>query len=176
MAIHYTYVVRAYTVVDNLETSAKSVWLEYNYMKLNESKCKLLISGNKEEVIIASVGETKIIESYKVTLLGISVDRELKCNDHVNNNYKKAGEKLNALIRICNILPFQKRRLLIKSFIQSQFGYSPLVGLFHSRTLNTKINLLHYRALKFVYQDGTSTFQELPTKGKSRCTTQIYNF
>ena len=59
-------------------------------MKLNESKRKLLISGHKEEVIIASVGETKIIESHKVTLLGISIDRELKFNDHVNNSYKKA--------------------------------------------------------------------------------------
>ena len=157
------------TVVDKLETSAKSVinWFEYNYMKLNESKCKLLISGNKEEVIIASVGDTKIIESHKVNLLGIHIDRELKLNDHVNNSYKKAGKKLNALIRLCNILPFHRRRLLMKSFIESQFSYSPLVGLFHSRTLNTKINLLHYRALKFVYHDETSTFQELLTKDKS---------
>ena len=83
--------------LDKLETSAKSVinWLEY------KSKCKLLISGNKKDVIIASVVETKIIESHKVTLLGISIDRELKFNDHVNNNYQKAGENLNALIRLC---------------------------------------------------------------------------
>ena len=66
------------TVVDKLESSAKSVinWFEYNYMKLNQSKCKILISGKKEEeVIIATVGETKIIESHKVKLLGIYIDR-----------------------------------------------------------------------------------------------------
>ena len=155
---------RLHSVVDKLEISAKSGInrLEYNDM----SKRKL--SENKEEVIIASVGETKIIESHKVTLLGISIDRELKFNNHVNNNSKKAGGKLNALIRLCNILPFQKRRLLMKSFIQSQFGYSPLVGLFHSMALNARINLLHYRALKFVYQDGTPTFQELTTKDNHR--------
>ena len=143
-----------HSVVDKLETSAKSVinWLEYNYMKLNESKCKLLISGDKEEVIITSVGETKIIESHKVTLLGISSDRELKFNVHVNDNYKKVGEKLNALIRLCNILPFQKGRLLPKSFIQSQFGYSPLVPfsiairllspcpLFHSNSVTLPVS------------------------------------
>ena len=55
----------------------------------------------------------------------------------------------------------------MKSSIQSQFGYSPLVGLFNNRTLNTKINLLHCRALKLVYQEETSTFQELITKDKS---------
>ena len=53
-------------------------------MKVNESKCKLLISVNKEEVIIASVGQSQIIESYKVTLLVIHIDRELKFDDHMN--------------------------------------------------------------------------------------------
>ena len=156
-------------LVEKLESSAKSVikWLEQNYMKLNESKCKLLISGNKEEVIIASVGNAKIIESHHVILLGIHIDRELKFNDHMNNRYKIAGKKLNALMRLCNILPFHKRRLLMKSFIESQFAYSPLVGLFHSRMLNNKINLLQYRALKFVYDDESSTFQELLIKDNS---------
>ena len=37
----------------------------------------------------------------------------------------------------------------------------PLVGLFHSRVLNTKINLLHYHVLIFVHQDALSTSQEL---------------
>ena len=136
-------------------------------MKLNESKCKLLIRGNKEEVIIATVGSTNIIESHKVTLLGCHIDRELKLNDHVSNKYKTAGKKLNALIRLCNILPFHKKRLLMKAFIESQFAYCPLVGLFHSRALNTEINLLHYRALKFAHQDELHTFEELLIKDNS---------
>ena len=43
-------------LLEKLETSAKSViqWLENNYMKLNESKCKIFIIV-KKEVIIASV-------------------------------------------------------------------------------------------------------------------------
>ena len=45
-------------------------------MKLNESKCKLLISGNKKEIIIASVGNTKLVQSHKVKLLGTIIDRE----------------------------------------------------------------------------------------------------
>ena len=73
-------------LVSKLETSAKSViqWFEYNCMKLNESKCKLLITGNKEEVIIAAIGDASVIESHKVTLLGTCIDRELKFNENVN--------------------------------------------------------------------------------------------
>ena len=54
----YACVMILNVLVEKLETSAKSViqWFENNYMKLNESKCNILISGKKEEVIIASVG------------------------------------------------------------------------------------------------------------------------
>ena len=154
-------------LVHKLEASAKSVikWFNYNDMKLNESKCKFLISGNKKEVIIATVGSAKIIESHKVTLLGCHIDRELKLNDHVSNKYKTAGKKLNALIRLCNTLPFHRKRLLMKAVIESQFAYCPVVGLFHSKALNTKINLLHYRA--FVHQDELCTSQELLIKDNS---------
>ena len=55
----------------------------------------------------------------------------------------------------------------MKAFINSQFAYAPLVSLFFSRTMNNKINKLHYRALKCVYQDNFSTFQELLDKDES---------
>ena len=156
-------------LVAKLETSVEAVikWFEDNCMELNESKCKLLISGNKVEVIIASVGQSQIIESYKVTLLGIHIDRELRFDDHMNEKCNKVGNKLNALIWLCAILSFHKRMLLMMAFITSQCSYSPLVSLFYSTTLNNKINLLHYRALKFVYHGFSSSFQELLTKDNS---------
>ena len=64
-------------------------------MKLNASKCKLIISGNKEEVIIASIDDSKIIESHGVTLLGAYIDRELKFDDHMNDRYRFKIFKIN---------------------------------------------------------------------------------
>ena len=40
-----------------------TVWFQQNYMKLNEGKCHLLISGFKHEIIWANVGGEKIWES-----------------------------------------------------------------------------------------------------------------
>ena len=71
------------------------------------------------------------------------------------------------LERLCNTLLFHKKRLIMKAFIESQFAYFPLGGLFHSRALNTKIDSLHYRALSFVHRDESSTFQELLIKDNS---------
>ena len=49
----------------------------------------------------------------------------------------------------------------MKSFITSQFGYCPLIWMFHSRALNNKINSIHERALTITYNDSKSTFEEL---------------
>ena len=55
----------------------------------------------------------------------------------------------------------------MKTFIQSQFNYSPLVWIFHNRTLNHKINKLHERALRIVYKNDKLTFQGLLDKDNS---------
>ena len=57
--------------------------------------------------------------------------------------------------------------MLMQAFFISQFSYSPLVWMFHSRRINTKINNLHYRALRMVYLDETSSFEELLRKDGS---------
>ena len=41
--------------------------------------------------------------------------------------------------------------------------------MFHSRLLNSKINRLHERALKIVYDDDVSTFDQLLAMNKSFC-------
>ena len=47
----------------------------------------------------------------------------------------------------------EKRRLIFKAFIISQFNYCPLVWMFHTKQLNNRINGLHEKALSVTYQD-----------------------
>ena len=49
----------------------------------------------------------------------------------------------------------------MRAFIQSQFGYCPLVWMCHDRRSNNTINRVHERALRIVYNDKKSTFEEL---------------
>ena len=46
-----------------------------------------------------------------------------------------------------------KLRIIMKTFIESQFNSCPLVWMFHNRTMNNQINRLHERALRVVYND-----------------------
>ena len=55
----------------------------------------------------------------------------------------------------------------MKAFIESQFGYCPLVWMFHSRSLNNKINRMYERALGITYNDRSSSFQNLLEKDNS---------
>ena len=67
------------------------------------------------------------------------------------------SRKINALGRIANYIPLEKHRIVMKTFIESQFNYCPLIRILHSRTINNKINLLHERALRVVYSDFRSS-------------------
>ena len=150
------------------EASGEAItWFAYNGMKLNPDKCKLLVSGNKHEVMIGSIADTQVIETHCVKLLGVLIDSELKFDAHVNSLCKKASSKISALARQCAILPFCRRKMLMNAFFSSQFSFCPLVWMFCSRAMNSKINNLHYRALRIVYRDDISTFEELLQKDRS---------
>ena len=144
-----------------LQSNVAIKWFEDNNMKMNASKCHLFVSGNKHEHMWARIGNDLIWESKTVKLLGITIDNELKFDEHISNICKKADRKLTVLMRIKKYLDFEKLRILFKTFFESQFKYCPLTWMFYSRITNNKINRLQERALRFVYDDYLSSFDEL---------------
>ena len=61
----------------------------------------------------------------------------------------------------------KKRSLLLNAFFVSKFSYFLLAWMCHSRTLLNRINKLHERCLRVIYNDKNSKFQKLLDKGKS---------
>ena len=150
-------------VLHKLENNTDNAiqWFQNNQMKMNPDKCNLLIAGHKWEHAWATVGDTKIWENDRVKLLGVTIDNKLRFDTHLSEVCRKAENKLSALTRIFRFLSFDKRRLLVKAFFESQFKYCSLVWMFCSRTANNKINSLHKRALRLIYEDYDATFEEL---------------
>ena len=60
-----------------------------------------------------------------------------------------------------------KRCILMNAFFKAQFNYCPIIWMFHSRCLNNKINRLHERCLRMIYNDKISNFEELLNKDNS---------
>ena len=93
----------------------------------------LLESTNKHESIWAKIGDARIWESNKQKLLGVHINRTLSFDEHVPNLCKKAGRKLSVLATSSSYMILTRRRFLVKSLIEAQFGYHPVVWMFHGR-------------------------------------------
>ena len=151
--------------MNSLETDNDTLikWFSDNYLQLNADKCHPLISKRNKDIFINI--EAEVIEcSSSVKLLGVIIENNLKFNERVSNLCKKASQKLHALARISIYMCQGKLRILMKASIESQFGYCPLVWMFHSRDLNNRINRLYERALRLVYKNNNLTFEELLKK------------
>ena len=79
----------------------------------------------------------------------------MKFDEYVLTQCKKVRRKIKALATLAT---------LMKAFIKSQFAYCPLIWMFCRRTSHTRINHLHERALRIVYNDNESTFEDLLKK------------
>lgn len=133
-------------------------WFKLNEMKANHDKCHLITTSSEKCIIL---GEDIITSSSSVNLLGVLIDNKITFNDHIANLCKKGNQKLHALARVSKYLNKDKLKVLMNAFIESQFRYCSLVWMFHSRTMNNKINRLHERALRIVYKNCNGTFEDL---------------
>ena len=128
-------------------------WLYNNNLMSNAEKSHLIVSTKKNLEI--QVSSCSIKNEGSAKLLGIHLNNDLNFDYH-------------ALARIAKYMDINKRRMLMKAFVSSQFSYCPLIWMFHSRKIEHRINSIHKRALKLVYQDSPDlTFQELLAKDKS---------
>ena len=140
-------------------------WFSANYFKTNPKKSHFLLTSNEpvnlnlDDLII----KTASLKNCWVQILTISL--------HLTNTFlnyaKKASQKLHAIARISSYLNKNKLRLIMNTFFSSQFGYCPLVWMFHSIRHNNNINRLHERMLRIVYQDYKSSFAEPLSEEKS---------
>ena len=157
-----------YVTAENLDEVIKSLeedtiklfqLFSDNQMKANHDKCHILVSGKNNVTMNASGFKIKNTECEK--LLEIKVDCGLKFENYLDGVIKKASNKINALSRVTPFMNLSKKKMLMNSFFKSQFSYCPLVWMCHSRTINNKINHLHERCLRVIYNDKISSFKEL---------------
>ena len=121
-------------------------WFNNNLLKINAHKSHvLMVPKNPDSSISCSSEET---------LLGILIDNKLTFDPHVEQLCKKATQKLYALERIAQYMSIKQN-----TFIKSQFSYSLLTWMFHSRKSNNRINRIHESALRTIYNDYMKTLE-----------------
>ena len=101
-------------------------WFQINKMTMNAEKCHLFITGNKFDEVWVKSRDDMIWGNRTVKLLEITIDNELKVDEHLTTICLKANRKLTTFTKIRKYLDFNKVRLLFKSLFESQFKYCPL--------------------------------------------------
>ena len=70
---------------------------------------------------------------------------------------KKAARQLAVLKRIGHLLTIKGKLAIFNSFIESNFNYCPLIWHFCSQTNTKKVEKIQERALRFIYNNYSST-------------------
>ena len=155
------------TIISELKFIANKLfhWFQYNHLKDIPGKSYLLLSSKTS--MLDSTDDVSLTASSKEPVFRISFDSELSFDYHVFSICSKASKKLQVPGRTVNFMSFEKRRRLLKTFIESQFNYCPPIRMFHSRTMNNKINRIHEGALRLVYFYHVSSLDKLLKKDKS---------
>ena len=93
--------------------------------------------------------------------MGVTIDKHINMVENIEKICKQASNKLHVLARISNLLDERNRKILMKSFVISQFNYCPIVWMFCQRRSNNLINKIHERGLRIAYNDYESDFETM---------------
>ena len=138
-------------------------------MIINPDKFQAIILDKKKSNLtnIPLTIDNQTIKSVpSVELLGVHLDDKLNFNLHISNICRSAANQLNALIRLKSYLSFNAKRVLINSYIISNFNYCPLVWIFSTAKSLNKIESLEKSTLQFLYNYSISYEDLLKKAGK----------
>ena len=151
-------------------------WFKFNSVKMNPEKCHVMIIGNDDvpEYLTLNIDNTDKVAEDKLCLMGITIDRKLNFNSHIENLCREASKKLNALARIAHHLNGQQANNIVNSFFYSHFNYCPLIWMFSSKQSNSKLEKIHERALRIISRNYKSDYSSL-LEQNNECTFHVRN-
>ena len=126
----------------------------------------LLEKRNENNQSCLKINNQTIKTTNCVKLLGITIDSKLNFDSHISDLYEKASMQLNALNRLRTYTGNKEMKILINSFIYSNFNDCPLAWHFSSCKSTTKIEKIHKRCLRTILNDNTSDYQTLLENSK----------
>ena len=96
------------------------------------------------------------------------IQREHRFYDNITNLCSKANQKLSAnqnlRLSVSKFRSILKRCLLMSSYITSPFNYCSLECMIHNRQFHCKINKIHERALRIIYDNHEISLSELSNR------------
>ena len=148
------------------DTDISIDWLSNNDMIANPTKFQAIFP-NKQKVhedISLQVKEKNIFSQREVDILGITVDENLNFEKYISKICQSASGQLHAIYRLNRYLKPQTRKLVINSFILSNFSYCPLIWCFLNARQISKIDKIIEKSLRIIDNETGLSFKSLLEK------------
>ena len=112
-----------------------------------------------------SVQDNTINSSDHIVIFGVKLDSKLNFGPHISDIVNRASKQINVLRRISKSLDEKSRINVYTTFIAANFNYCPVVWMFCGKKNSIKLEKLQERALRFVFNDSISSYQDLLKRG-----------
>jgi hypothetical protein len=135
-------------------------------MQANPDKFQVLAVGKKtfDKNMKICIQNSTLSCEETIKLLGIEIDYQLNFDIHISSICRKASQQLNILKRLGRYLDRLSKLTIFHTFILSNFNFCPLAWHFCTDKNSKKLEKVQERALRFVYNDYTSSYINLLEK------------
>ena len=134
-------------------------------MAANPGKFQAMFLGMREQPkLTLEINNITIPLTDRVKLLGVTIDSQLKFDDHIKALCQTANRKVSAFSCVANFLNYKKRRILYNTFVMSSFNYCPLIWMYHGKTPSNRVDRVQKRALRILHTDFSLPFEVLLTR------------
>ena len=130
-------------------------WFEYNRLVINLKKTNGMLFSRLSTSLVSSNLDLKIrgnrisfVETFK--LLGVTIDRELKFDEHVSNICKKVNQKSAIISKNGSLFSAKFKEILFKSLVLIHFDYCSSLFISINQTSLSKLEKCFTKALKQV--------------------------
>ena len=90
-------------------------------MKVNQGRCHIFL--NTKNSIDVDLEGACITSNECEKLLEIKIDSSLKFGKYISYFWNKISKQLNALCQVTGYMSLEKRRIVMKTFVEPQFNY-----------------------------------------------------
>ena len=128
----------------------------------------MIVNPDKHHAMVLGTIDHKFSFPLKesLDLLGVTIDNHLNFNKHVSLQCKKVSNQLNVMIRFRNLICTAAKLKLYNAFILPHFQYCSTVWHFCSTRNCDKLESLNKCALRIVFNDKVSSYQQLLHKSE----------
>ena len=148
-----------------IESESKTAisWFQSNKRIVNPGKFQgnMIDKKKQDQNTSVPINQKNIKTSSSVKLLGVHIDDKQNFNLHITKICRSAANQLYALIRLQMFLDFEEKKMLINSYLYSNFNFCPLAWMFSCTQPLNKVESLQKRALHFLYENYVLSYEEL---------------